>query len=105
MKLILIFLSLFAFSAVNLQVQGFFSHSDEKYVYLQSDNEQMLLDKKLLTKKQMKKIFSSGKKEVELLVPPKALVKKISKAPSKKMKKKFKLHAKKKRAKALKQGK
>ena len=75
-KFLLLF-SLLGFSSANIEVHGFFSHSDKKFIYLQLDHEnQIVLNKEFLTRSQMQKIFSSGDKELNIAVAPKAFVKK-----------------------------
>ena len=102
----LVLFSLLGFSKVNVEVHGFFSHSDKKFVYLQLDHEnQIVLDKKFLTKSQTKKIFGSGDNELNIAVAPKAFVKKQKTKAKPPMLKKFEKHKKKKARKALKEGK
>ena len=101
----LILFSFMGFSKVSVEVHGFFSHSDKEFIYLQLDHEnQIVLNKKFLTKAQTKEIFGSGDKELNIAVDPKALVKKQKAKAKPAMLKKFEKHKKKKAKKALKEG-
>ncbi len=103
---ILVLFSLMGFSKVSVEVHGFFSHADKEFIYLQLDPEnQIVLNKKFLTKSQTKEIFGSEGKELNIAVAPKALVRKQKTKAKPSMLKKFEKHKKKKARKALKEGK
>ncbi len=66
-------LSLYAFSGVNVHVQGFYESHNKKYVYLNTGTERITLKRKYLTGDVLKDILKNKDLETDVHIDPRAL--------------------------------